>query len=98
MTKDGTWHWMGQKMQEAEQPRWEADYYNMQLYRDLLGTNPDPAHVGAHDSSFAKHLVTYGPGNGAARRECFAGLSQQLRCAWHVLLGGEATGINMQWS
>lgn len=41
LTVYGSWHWMGQKMAQQRSEQWDPDYFNMRLYQDLLGTDPD---------------------------------------------------------
>jgi 4-amino-4-deoxy-L-arabinose transferase-like glycosyltransferase len=41
LTVYGSGHWMGQKMAQQQSEQWDPDYYNLRLYQDLLGTDPD---------------------------------------------------------
>jgi hypothetical protein len=41
LTVYGRWHWMGRKMAEQHGEPLDPDYYNVRLYQDLLGTDPD---------------------------------------------------------
>ena len=66
LTIYGGGHWMAKKISEQRSSVWDSDYYNMRLYQDLLGTNPDVP-TAKSDYSFITPLAAFRPGGEEAR-------------------------------